>query len=38
MKTKHRRSAAASDTGNDGPKIDPKLFQQQSSDKSVQGQ
>jgi hypothetical protein len=38
MKTKHRRSAAASDTGNDGPKTDPKMFQQQRSDNTVQGQ
>ena len=34
----YRGTAGASTTGNDGPKTDPKMFQQQRSDKSVQGQ
>ena len=38
MKSKHRRAAGASDTRNDGPKKDPKLFQQQNSDSRAQGQ
>ena len=38
MKRKHRGTAGASDTGNDGPKTDPKMFQQQRSDNTVQGQ
>lgn len=38
MKTKDRKSAAPSDTGHGGPMKNPKMFQQQSSDKSVQGQ
>jgi hypothetical protein len=38
MKNKHRGTAVASDTGNDGPKTDPKMFQQQRSDNTVQGQ
>ena len=38
MKTKHRRSAAASDTANDRRKTNPKEFQQERSDKAVQGQ
>ncbi len=37
MKGKHRGTAGASDTGNDGPKTDPKMFQQQRSDNSVPG-
>lgn len=38
MKKKHRGTAGARDTGNDGPKNDPKMFQQQRSDNTVQGQ
>ena len=38
MKKKHRGTAGARDTGNDGPKKDPKMFQQQRSDNTVQGQ
>jgi hypothetical protein len=38
MKSKQRRTAGASATGNDGPKKDPKEFQQERSDKAVQGQ
>lgn len=38
MKGTHRETSGASDTGNDGPKTDPKIFQQERSDKSVQGQ
>jgi hypothetical protein len=38
MKSTHRGTAGVSATGNDGPKQDPKMFQQQRSDKSVQGQ
>ena len=38
MRSKQRRTAGASDTGNDGPKENPKEFQQERSDKAVQGQ
>ena len=38
MKSKHRGTIGASATGNDGPKADPKMFQQQRSDNTVQGQ
>ena len=38
MKNKHRGTSGASKAGNDGPKEDPSMFQQQSSDESVQGQ
>ena len=38
MKNKHRRTTDASETGNDGPKKDPKMFQQQNSDTTAQGQ
>jgi len=38
MKNKHRGTTGASNAGNDGPKEDPNVFQQQSSDVSVQGQ
>jgi len=38
MKKKHRGTAGARDSGNDGPKKDPKMFQQQRSDNTVQGQ
>ena len=38
MKSTHRGTVGASATKNDGPKTDPKMFQQQRSDKSVQGQ
>lgn len=38
MKHKQRKAAAASDVGNDGPKQNPKEFQQERSDKAVQGQ
>jgi hypothetical protein len=37
-KRKPRKTAAASDARNDEPKEDPRMFQQQSSDESVQGQ
>lgn len=38
MKNKHRRTTDASETGNDGPKKDPKMFQQQNSNTTAQGQ
>ena len=38
MKNTHRGTPGASETGNDGPKKDPKMFHQQRSDTSVQGQ
>jgi hypothetical protein len=38
VKNKHRKTAGASTTGNDGPKQNPKEFQQERSDKTVQGQ
>lgn len=38
MKSKHRGTAGARDTGSDGPKTDPKMFQQENSDKAAQGQ
>jgi hypothetical protein len=38
MKSKHRKAGGASDTRNDGPKKDPKLFRQQNSDSRAQGQ
>jgi hypothetical protein len=38
MKRTHRGTAGARDTANDGPKHNPKEFQQERSDTSVQGQ
>lgn len=38
MKSKHRGTAGASAAGNDGPKTDPKMFQQENSDTAAQGQ
>jgi hypothetical protein len=38
VKTKHRGTAGVNATGNDGPKQNPKEFQQQNSDKTAQGQ
>ena len=38
MKTKPRKSAGASATGHDGPKQNPKEFQQENSDIAAQGQ
>ena len=38
MKSKYRETPGASEAGNDGPKKDPKMFQQQRSDNTVQGQ
>jgi hypothetical protein len=38
MKSKHPGTAGASDTGNEGPKEDPKMFQQQNSNTTAQGQ
>ena len=38
MKSKHRETVGARDSGDDGPKKDPKRFQQQRSDNTVQGQ
>jgi hypothetical protein len=38
MKNKHRGTTGSSKAGNDRPKDDPSIFQQQSSDESVQGQ
>jgi hypothetical protein len=37
-KRKPRKTAGSSEAPNDGPKEDPRMFQQQSSDESVQGQ
>ena len=38
IKSKHRRTVGTSATGDDGPKQNPKEFQQENSDKAVQGQ
>ena len=37
-KRKPRKTAGSSEAPNDGPQEDPRMFQQQSSDESVQGQ
>lgn len=38
VKSKHRKAAGASDNGNDGLKKDRKIFRQQTSDSTAQGQ
>ena len=38
MKSTHRGTVGTSATGDDGPKQNPKEFQQENSDKAVQGQ
>lgn len=38
MKAQPRKSAAAHEAGNDGPKQNPKGFREQRSEPSVQGQ
>ena len=38
MKNKHSGTTGTSNAGNDRPKEDPRMFQQESSDESVQGQ